>query len=221
MINQFDETKDFMYENGFYLTSQPYRLGNMLAHYELYKMITNLPGDLVELGVFKGCSMVQWGTFRELLENENSRRMIGFDMFGEFPASVKVESDMEFIQNWNDCFKNEFISREEIYESLKLKGIGNVELVQGNIKETLPKFLKRNRQMRIALLHIDTDVYEPCKVGLELLFDLIVPNGLIVFDDYSAIEGETVAVDEFFANKKHTFKKFSFSHTKPTYFIKE
>ena len=60
MINQFDETKCFMYENGFYLTSQPYRLGNMLAHYELYKMIVGLPGDIIELGVFKGggyCSM--------------------------------------------------------------------------------------------------------------------------------------------------------------------
>lgn len=54
MINQFDETKSFMYENGFYLTSQPYRLGNMLAHYELYKMIVGLPGDIIELGVFKG-----------------------------------------------------------------------------------------------------------------------------------------------------------------------
>ena len=54
MINQFDENKDFMYENGFYLTSQPYRLGNMLAHYELYKMITELPGSIVELGAFKG-----------------------------------------------------------------------------------------------------------------------------------------------------------------------
>lgn len=54
MINRFDETKEFMYENGFYLTSKPYRLGNILAHYELYKKILHLPGDVVELGVFKG-----------------------------------------------------------------------------------------------------------------------------------------------------------------------
>ncbi len=54
MINQFDERKDFMYENGFYLTSQPYRLGNMISHYELYKKIIDLPGAVVELGVFKG-----------------------------------------------------------------------------------------------------------------------------------------------------------------------
>lgn len=221
MINQFDETKDFMYENGFYLTSQPYRMGNMLAHYELYKMITHLPGDVIELGVFKGGGLIQWGTFRELLENERSRRIVGFDTFGEFPDTEKVDSDKKFIDKWNVQFKDEFVSKEEIYQSLSLKGIGNVELVQGNIMNTLPEYLQQNKHMRIALLHIDTDVYEPCKIGLELLYDLVVPNGLIVFDDYSTIEGETVAVDEFFANKKHSFLKFPFSHTKPVYMRKE
>ncbi len=221
MINQFDETKDFMYENGFYLTSQPYRMGNMLAHYELYKMITHLPGDVIELGVFKGGGLIQWGTFRELLENERSRRIVGFDTFGEFPDTEKVDSDKKFIDKWNVQFKDEFVSKEEIYQSLSLKGIGNVELVQGNIMNTLTEYLQQNKHMRIALLHIDTDVYEPCKIGLELLYDLVVPNGLIVFDDYSTIEGETVAVDEFFANKKHSFLKFPFSHTKPVYMRKE
>ena len=221
MINQFDETKEFMYENGFYLTSKPYRLGNMLAHYELYKMITNLPGDVVELGVFKGGSIIQWGTFRELLENERSRKIIGFDMFGEFPDSPQVDSDNKFINNWNALFKDEFVTREEIYESLKLKGIGNVELVQGNIKDTLPQYLAENGQMRISLLHIDTDVYEPCKIGLELLYERVVPDGVIVFDDYSTIEGETIAVDEFFSGVKHSFRKFPFSHSKPSYMIKE
>lgn len=54
MINQYEIEKSFNYENGFYLTSKPSRMGNILAHYEVYKMITNLPGDVVELGVFRG-----------------------------------------------------------------------------------------------------------------------------------------------------------------------
>lgn len=58
MINKFDEHKAFDYENGFYITSEPYRMGNIIAHYELYKKIINLPGALVELGVFKGGSLI-------------------------------------------------------------------------------------------------------------------------------------------------------------------
>lgn len=164
--------------------------------------------------------MIQWGSFRELLENEKSRRLIGFDMFDAFPDSGTIDSDKQFIEKWNSDFAGEFLTRDELYQSLKLKGINNVELIKGNILKTLPEFLSRNGQLRIALLHIDTDVYEPCKVGLELLFDRIVPNGLIVFDDYSTIEGETLAVDEFFADRKHEFMKFPFSHSKPIYMIK-
>lgn len=76
-------------------------MGNILAHYEIYKKIINLPGDIVELGVFKGGSIIQFATFRELLENENSRKIIGFDIFGEFPQTVRVDSDKEFINKWN------------------------------------------------------------------------------------------------------------------------
>ena len=221
MINQFDENKDFMYENGFYLTSKPYRIGNIISHYELYKKIIGLPGEVVELGAYKGSSLIQWATFRELLENESSRKIIGFDMFGEFPDTNKVNSDKEFIQKWNEMFKEEFITPEEIYESLNLKNIENVELVKGDIHKTLPEYISKNKHLRISLLHIDTDVYEPSKLGLEILYDLVVPNGLIIFDDYGIIEGETLAVDEFIADKKQILRKFPFSHKKPVYIIKE
>ena len=221
MINQFDENKDFMYENGFYLTSKPYRIGNIISHYELYKKITGLPGDVVELGVFKRSSIIQWATFRELLENESSRKIIGFDMFGEFPDTKKVSSDKQFIQKWNEMFKEEFITPEEIYESLNLKNIENVELIKGDIHKTLPEYISKNKHLRISLLHIDTDVYEPSKLGLEMLYDLVVPNGLIIFDDYGIIEGETLAVDEFIADKKQILRKFPFAHKKPVYMIKE
>lgn len=221
MINVFDETKDFMYENGFYLTSQPYRMGNILSHYELYKMITNIPGEVLELGVFKGGSLIQWATFRELLENENSRKIIGFDIFGRFPEDNSVKSDQEFIRSWNENFEGEFISEEEIMKSLALKGIGNVELVKGDIRQALPAYLEKHGELKLSLLHIDTDVYEPCKTGLELLYDRVVKGGLIVFDDYGCVEGETRAVDEFFFGKGVELHKFSFSHTKPCYMIKQ
>lgn len=220
MINIFDETKDFMYENGFYLTSQPYRIGNILSHWELYKMITNLPGSILELGVFKGGSLIQWATFRELLENENSRKIIGFDSFGYFPKDDSIESDGEFIQNWNEYFDGEFISEDEIKKSLALNGVRNVELVKGDIRQTLPAYLEKHGELKLSLLHIDTDVYEPCMTGLELLYDRVVEGGLIVFDDYGCVEGETKAADEFFAEKGMQLHKFPFSHTKPCYMVK-
>ncbi|RRJ62291.1 dTDP-6-deoxy-L-hexose 3-O-methyltransferase [Paenibacillus oralis] len=221
MIFKYDKDKAFDYENGFMLTSDIYRIGNFLAHYELYKKILGLPGDIIELGVFKGNSLIQFASFRELLENENSRKIIGFDVFGEFPSSSAFESDKEFIYEWNEQFQGEFLSKDDLYKSLELKNVKNVELVEGNILETLEVFLKENPHTKISLLHIDTDVYEPSIFALELLYNRVVPGGVIVFDDYGTVEGETRAVDEFFAGKEHKLQKFTFSHTKPSFLIKK
>ena len=221
MINKFDEKKDFFYENGFYLTSKVYRMGNILAHYEIYKKILNLPGGLLEVGVFKGGSLIQWATFRELLENENSRKIVGFDMFGPFPSSDIVKSDKKFIEKWNKQFAEEFVSKEELEKCFANKGLGNVQLIKGDIRETLSTFLEKNPAFRISLLHIDTDVYEPCLITLKLCWDRIVNGGVILFDDYATIEGETIAIDEFFKDKPHQFFKFPFSHEKPVYIIKK
>lgn len=219
-IGKYETSLEFDYENGFYLTSQPYRLGNILAHYELYKKIIGLPGDIIELGVFKGSSLIQFCTFRELLENECSRKIVGFDIFGKFPDTKEVKSDEIFIKNWNECFQDEFLSKEDIEKSLGQKNIGNVELVKGNILETVDEYLEKFPYTRIALLHIDTDVYEPAKYGLNKLFDRVVKNGIVVFDDYATIEGETIVVDEFLKETNYVLNKFSFSHSKPSYIIK-
>lgn len=181
MIGKFDEKKCFDYENGFYLTGEPYRLGNILAHYELYKKIINLPGDVIELGVFKGGSFIQFATFRELLENERSRKIVGFDIFGSFPQADKVESDKKFVDKWNQQHMGEFLSMEDIYKSLDLKNIHNVELVKGDINQTVDEYLLRNPSTRISLLHIDTDIYEPSRTGLEKLYNRVVRGGVLLY----------------------------------------
>lgn len=176
MIYKYDEDKAYEYENGFYLTSSVSRLGVIMAHYELYKMILNLPGDVVECGVFKGASLIQWCTFRELLENENSRKIVGFDMFGEFPKAHN-EGDRQFRKEWLEETNNEFMMKEQLYESLNLKKIGNVDLVKGDVKDTLKPYFNQNPYQRISLLHIDTDIYEPAKIILDTLFDKVVWGG--------------------------------------------
>ncbi len=38
-------------------------LKRFLAHYELFRMVVDLPGDIVELGVFRGTSLMSWANF--------------------------------------------------------------------------------------------------------------------------------------------------------------
>ena len=219
MINKYDETKAMDYENGFYLTSDISRMGNILAHYELYKKIVNLPGDVIELGVFKGGAFIQFAAFRELLENERSRKIIGFDVFGEFPEADN-ESDKAFRKRWVEETGNDFLTIEELYASLRHKKVDNAELIKGDIVETLPQYIEEHPHLKVAMLHIDTDIYTPAKAGLKLLFDKVVKNGVIIFDDYG-VASETEAVDEFLADKDYVLNKYTFSHCKPSYIVKK
>ena len=95
----FDLSKKFEYENGFYLTSDVSRIGKLLAHYELYKKIISLPGEVIECGIFKGTSLIRFATFRDLLENPYSRKIIGFDVFGKFPES-QYDPDKKFLKSF-------------------------------------------------------------------------------------------------------------------------
>ncbi len=84
MIKLPDFSRSFEYENDFYLSSDITRIGKILAHYELYKMVLDIPGFIVECGVFKGTSLIRFATFRDLLGNSFSKKIIGFDTFEGF-----------------------------------------------------------------------------------------------------------------------------------------
>src|SRR5262249_10956897 len=87
MIELPDFSKAFEYENGFYLSCDVTRIGKLLAHYELFKRVIDVPGAIVECGVFKGASLARFAMLRELLSNSFSKMLIGFDAFGPFPAT--------------------------------------------------------------------------------------------------------------------------------------
>jgi hypothetical protein len=206
------------FENLFIQTSDPSRLGKILAHYELYKMVKDLPGAVVECGVFKANSLVQFATFRNLLEAPHSRKIIGFDTFGKVP-DTKYKNDQPYLKQFKGVAGDTALSKNQVEEIFVKKGFKNFELISGDVVETVPKYVKENPHLRISLLHIDTDVYEPAVSILEHLYDRVVKGGVIAFDDYGTFPGESDAVDEFFKDKNVKIKKFSYSHI-PSYIIK-
>lgn len=213
-----DLSKKWDYENGFYLTCETSRIGKFLNHLEIYRKILELPGDVLEFGVYKGCSLVRLLSFRNLLENENSRKIFGFDAFGKFPNSLELESDRQFVQKFENA-GGYGISKAELELHLNNKGFKNYELIEGDILRTIPEFILSNEHRKISLLHIDVDVYEPTKAILECFWDRIVKGGILMLDDYGTVDGETKAVDEFFKNRDIVFQKPRFNYI-PSYIIK-
>lgn len=205
-------------ENSFYHLSNTSRIGKLIYHYEIYNMIKDIPGEILEFGVFKGCSLIRFLTFRNLIENTFSRKIYGFDTFNKFP-NQKNNLDNLFKKNFTkDAGKP--LSLNNLQKILNKKDFKNYELIQGNILKSLNKFLKKNPNLKISLLHLDMDVFEPTNFVLKKLARKIVRNGVILIDDYGTVEGATRAVDNFLKqNKSYKIKKLPF-YKVPSYIIK-
>ena len=73
-----------------------------------------------------------------------------------------------------------------------------IRLVKGWFDEPLPRY-----DGRIALLHLDCDLYDSYRLALETLYDKVQPGGVVMFDEYNETRwpGATKAIDEFFAER--------------------
>ncbi|MDX9929786.1 MAG: TylF/MycF/NovP-related O-methyltransferase [Bacteroidales bacterium] len=220
MIHLPDPERAFEYENNFYLTCDNQRIAKLIAQYELFRMSAPIAGDIVECGVFKGSSLIRFVHFRELSGLRTAKRITGFDTFGLFPPST-FEPDNELLDSFLRSAGNSSISREQLGGVLEAKGLGeNILLVEGDIRETIPAFVRKNRGLSISLLNLDVDLYEPSLVILEYLYPLISPGGILMLDDYDKFPGETRAVDEYFSGQNIKIRRFPYVKS-PSYIIKD
>jgi len=220
MIELPDFSKTWDYENNFYLSCDKTRLSRIFAQYELFRMALDVPGCIVECGVFKGVGLARFAMMRELFGGDSSRKIIGFDIFGKFPEAG-FDGDKAKLAEFITEAGDQSISVEQMWEVLKNKEItGNIELVAGDINETVPEYVENNPALRISLLNLDTDLYEPAVTILEHLYPRIVPGGILIIDDYEIFAGETKAVDEYFKGKNARIRRLSYART-PVYIVKD
>nr|MBK7063964.1 hypothetical protein [Deltaproteobacteria bacterium] len=88
----------------------------------------------------------------------------------------------------------------------------------------LLQWLEENPGLRISLLHLDVDLYEPTLAALKAFYPRVVTGGVVIFDEYGLMpwEGESQAVDEYFASigERPLIKKFPTFHNPHGYMIK-
>lgn len=195
------------------------RLQKIAARYELLKMIREIPGDIVECGVFRGSGIYTLAKLAQILIPHTGRKIIGFDFFEtDRKIDFQKKEDKEIL----DLHDKNLSDRKTILANLTASGICNVELVAGNVVETTRNYAKKNLGFRIALLYLDVDNYEGTLGILENLFPLVTPGGIVAFDEYALRgHGESDAVDTYFEGKKLKLRSLPFANTPTAYFIKE
>lgn len=195
------------------------RLQKILARYELLTLAQDVPGDIVECGVFKGSGIYTLAKMVRILTPHTGRRVVGFDFFGaKRGAALARKQDTEVL----DAHDKKFADQERILANLKARGITNVELVAGDVAKTTAAYAKANLGFRIALLYLDVDNYEGTLAILKNLYPLVSPGGVVAFDEYSVRgHGESDAVHDYFRGKDLRLRALSFANTPPAYLVKD
>lgn len=204
-----------------------------LAHFELFKLTIDLPGSIVELGVSRGVSFFSFHKFLEIFcPTDTSKKIYGFDSF-EGLCDFNEKDGSSHNDLVNDKKSGGWSAgnvEDEIFDLCQLFNEDNIlarersRLIKGRVQDTLPKFLEDTPGLRINLLHFDLDLYEPTLFALEHLWDLVIPGGIVVFDEYALPPwgGEAAAFDEFIKkrNIKVQLKKHNWCLTPTAYCVK-
>jgi O-methyltransferase len=176
--------------------AKPYTMVNYPRLAKAYELIyetdrhNNLEGAIVEPGCWNGgfARIMQLASIRA----GKSREVWLFDSFEGGPPPLDIDRKVTGKLGKGEPNGG---SQEICEQAFHGSDPSKLHIVKGWFEETFPQTLPK--MGKIAYLHLDADFYEATKLCLEQMYDLVVPGGLIIFDDYSYYLGCKKAVDEF------------------------
>jgi O-methyltransferase len=153
----------------------------------------DVPGDLIETGVWRGGTTI---FMRAALEayGDRERAVWAADSFQGLP-----EPDAErYPADAGDrlsTYRQLAVPLAEVRANFDRYGLldERVRFLPGWFRDTLPKAPIE----RLALLRLDGDLYESTSVALRALYPKLSPGGYVIVDDYHAVPACRAAVDDF------------------------
>lgn len=188
---------------------------------------SKLDGDIFEFGVYKGGGTIAMALQLKLLGSDkkiyafdsfcgfpNYHKNDQYQMFEDrvdlFEPELREKARLfKEIAGWrlgvpanasNISTSGDFsdTSRKSFENKLSKFGLDNVEIVEGDFKETIPEFMKSFRG-KVFSANLDCDLYLGYKYALQLAYPLAVKGAMINLDEYYSLKfpGARIAVAEF------------------------
>ncbi len=192
-----------------YQKCRPYTMTSPERMYALYKAIqyivrNNIPGDIVECGVWKGgSSMLAALSLKRF--NDNSRKIYLFDTFEGMSEPTNEDVNFRNEEAFDEYAKSLGengtsgwcnASIEEVKKNMTKTGYPsqNTIFVKGKVEDTIPLTTPKS----ISVLRLDTDWYESTLHELKHLYPKITSQGVLIIDDYGHWQGARKATDQYF-----------------------
>ncbi len=163
---------------------------------------TKTEGAFVECGTWRGGASFLMA--KRLAYHGIDRPVWMFDSFEGLPAPKEIDGPgaMAWSQDTSSSnYDNCRADVEQVKADAARLGLSDqVRIVEGWFDETLAAH--RDKIGPIALLRIDADWYDSVTKCFQVLFDAVVPGGLVVVDDYYDWDGASRAVHDYLSAHK-------------------
>jgi len=180
-------------------------LARFLHRSQMFKEVVGVHGSIVECGVLYGQGLMTFAQLSSIFEPANhTRKVIGFDTFAGFPSNHPKDKS-ELTTGATKVGAMAADSRDELERCARMFDLNRpgghipkVELIEGDIVETVPAYVERNPHLVVSLLYLNVNVYEPTKTAIETFLPRMPKGAVIAFGelDHPECPGETLAVLE-------------------------
>lgn len=150
-------------------------------------VVDNVPGDIMETGVWRGGACI-WAA--AVLDHLGSDKQVWVcDSFQGLPAATHPKETISY-----DDAESLRVSEEQVkanFDRYQLRHKAN--FVKGWFKDTMPALAALDA--RLSILRMDGDMYESTDDVLRSMYDRVSPGGFVIVDDYQ-LPSCRQAVDE-------------------------
>lgn len=186
MINIFNKVKDLTL----------LQMERVIANIESVDHVinNNIDGDIVEIGVYKGGSIL---SILLRLEEKNilDKTIHLYDTFEGMTESSELDIDLNNVKA-KDAMEY-YLCKCDL-DSVINNINSNTDYPKNLIKYHVGDIVKTNFiPDKISILRLDTDWYESTKFELDNFFHKVSIGGVVIIDDYGHWNGCKKAVDEF------------------------
>lgn len=201
---------------GLYMRSSV--LAKLLYVDELYQQILELPGVVMEFGVWWGQNLALIQSLRAIHEPYNHmRKVIGFDTFEGYPSVAPEDGSHELAAVGQYAVGTGYLDHlrgvlDYHEQENVMSHVEKYELVAGDATKSIASYLEQNPHTLIALAYFDMQLYEPTRACLEAIRPHLVRGSVIALDELGSHEfpGETQALRETLGIDRYRLKRSRF-----------
>jgi len=184
---------------------------------EMIVRTRSLTGAVADCGVYKAASTVGMALF--MRQHGIRKQIYAFDSFQGFAPESVVE-DLDLGEMARDKVGYSDFSLEQVKSKIRSFRIDNITLVPGYFQQsfkTLPP------EIQFSFVHLDVNLYESYREGLEFFYPRLDPSGIILLDEYNdpPWPGCNKAANEFLAGKPEKLQMASRDNYQKWYLVKQ